>query len=136
VTVGARGSERRDRELDAIVDREKPGFQRVPARRQSATARKPVADAGTPDIAALQAKAHSLTRGVSGATPVGRGSEPVTHGATPPSGAAKPAGRGSRSQPSHHILTVRHARSDESDPLPSRVIVVSRRNGRIVGEQG
>lgn len=110
-------SEKRDRELDRIVGREKPGFQRVVARRSGATAPAIRVDGGTPDVAELQAKGDALGIHHAGARRGGRT-------------------RSSRALPSHHILTVRHARPDEADPLPSRVIVVSHKDRKIVGEQG
>jgi len=128
-------SARSDREIDRILARERPGFTRV--RRGSRTARPHAADAGTPDLPALRARVEALrlwdidsavdrhTRRV----PADRTTRPrASTSAGPPAG--------SRTLSRHHIVRVGHAHWQEADPLPSRVLVVSRSHRRIIGEQG
>ena len=126
-----------DRELDRIVAREKPGYRRVARPRRPAGLRTRAPDAGTPDLSALHAAVESLRLWDIKPRARGRGARAAA-GDT----AHSPVPRTSRPDPqrgapaTHHIVTVGHARQHESDPLQTRVIVVSRSQGRIIGEQG
>jgi hypothetical protein len=126
-----------DRELDRIVAREKPGYRRVTRPRRSAGSRRRAPDAGTPDVSALHAAVESLRLWDIKPRSTGRSARGAASDA-----AQSPVPRTSRPDPqrgapaTHHIVTVGHARQHESDPLQTRVIVVSRSQGRIIGEQG
>jgi hypothetical protein len=126
-----------DRELDRIVAREKPGYRRVARPRRPAGPRTRAPDAGTPDLSALHAAVESL--GLWDIKPGARGrgaraaAGDTAHSSVPRTSRPDPQRGGPAT---HHIVTVGHARQHESDPLQTRVIVVSRSQGRIIGEQG
>jgi hypothetical protein len=126
-----------DREVDRIVEREKPGYSRVaPSRRMHV--RHSAADAGTPDLAALQATADAL-RLWDIRPGDGRRRAPAAPDKPPiRSSPQRPARRDPRGQApaTHHIVRVEHARAHEADPLHARLVVVSRSQNRIIGEQG
>ena len=116
-----------DRELDRIVAREKPGYRRVARPRRPAGPRTRAPDAGTPDLPALHAALETSEQ------PLSQARRDTAHSPVPRTSRPDPQ-RGAPA--THHIVTVGHARQHESDPLQTRVIVVSRSQGRIIGEQG
>lgn len=122
----------RDQELDRIVAREKPGFERLAAGRTSRTRRPAASDGGTPDVPALRAKRDALGLAI----PPSQGERLISSRSRPPTLAGATGRSAPRNAPGHHILRVRHEQHGEADPLPSRVVVVSRETGRVIGEQG
>jgi hypothetical protein len=130
-------SARSDREVNRIVARERPGYHRVQRAHPAQVAKARPADAGTPDLPALHATVERLRlwdlppRGARrGAAPVAE--QPVR----PPARPSAPSKARSPTSASHQIVTMGHASRHESDPLETRVVVVSRSQNRIIGEQG
>ncbi len=130
-------SAKSDRDIARIVAREKPGYRRIARPRRAAGSRSRAPDGGTPDVPALHAAVESL--GLWDIKPRGAQSRARSAAAEPVESRAKtPGGRERRrgAPAMHHIVTVGHARQHEADPLQTRVVVVSRVQGRIIGEQG
>lgn len=126
-------SAKSDRDVDRIVSRDRPGYRRVAGPRRTAASRSRVSDSGTPDLPELHAAVESLrlwdSRAQSARRRARAGAEKAVRSkASPDTHRGAPA--------THHIVTVSHARPHESDPLQTRVVVVSRSRGRIIGEQG
>jgi len=122
-----------DQEVDRIVARERPGYTRV-ARARSKARTLPAADAGTPDLGALRSRAEALRLWDFG--PRGRATPVAPVAAVAPRATRSPHGDRGGASPTHHIVTVTHDRAHEADPLQTRVVVVSRVKGKIIGEQG
>jgi hypothetical protein len=130
-------SAKSDGEVDRIVAREKPGYRRVERPRRAAAAGTRAPDAVTRDLPALQAAVEAL--GLWDIQPGGAKRRAPAAIDEPVRSPAHASGHGDthrRASVTHHIVTVGHARQHESDPLQTRVVVVSRSQQRIIGEQG
>jgi hypothetical protein len=129
-------SARSDREVNRIVARERPGYHRVERAHPAQGAGAHPADAGTPDLPALHATVERLRLWDIQPRGARRGARAATETLVHPPAPSAPSKARGRTSASHQIVTMGHGSRHESDPLETRVVVVSRSQNRIIGEQG